>query len=375
MSYRYIGLLLVIVLDAKAYEIKRSGSPTWKSLTDLSGSLPVKHWCRNLYIPYDRYANTKERQQGALRKKRSLHAQRDGTVWIGNFLEHICSLGSNRESIPVVNPINNNDFPLILNSPNICASNGPVQLLLLISSSSSNFVHRKLIRSLWANKNNWYGVTIAYVFLIGLDAESDSWLNQVYNEQVEKHDIILQAFEESSQNKSFKLMLGLQWSIVFCPQAKWLYFLDDSVFVNPFNVIRLLQPISEAMRRRAIIGSVWYEPFGSDARKLWFGYRTKRRTPESPHYPTFVGTTGFIVGSELAYALYRAMQFTPMRSHSDWFFATVMQSLHVVPMHCKHMYAHDRHPREHEEYQQAIQFPVTDPSARFLWLWRILFRR
>lgn len=256
---------------------------------------------------------------------------------------------------PIVKPFNNYEFPFIHNVRDLCEAGQPIDLLILISSEVANFEQREVIRRLWGNGECWLGARVRRVFL--LDAQSEVVLPDpgVMEEQDIYNDIIQQQYPINLQSAtSYKLLLGIQWSLTFCPQAKWLLFVNEDHFVNPFNAVSFLLSISEAMRQRLVVGSVWYEPTAKVAETVLF--RTTAKEPKK-RYPTFVATSAMFVSSVLAPSIYLTMRYTEMTTHPDLLFAKVIFRLFLLPAHFDDIYSHDRRPLTGKQKERAIVFP------------------
>ncbi|KER21442.1 hypothetical protein T265_10233 [Opisthorchis viverrini] len=271
-----------------------------------------------------------------------------------NIFEQMCRISEGRK--PSVNPCTNHDFPLLINAPGLCLPNQPVDLLLLISSNVTNYERRDTIRRFWANAACWLGAKVKHLFLLDTLPPTASTDQSAVEEGDIYSDIVQQKFVVTHENStSYKLLLGFRWTLAYCPQAKWLMFVNDDQFVNPFNTVSFLLSVSEAMRQRVVVGSVWYEPFARNVDS--FLYFNGNRSAPDKRYPTFVATSGMLVSSVLAARIYLTMRFTQLDTHPDLFFAHVLRKLFILPAHFSDIYAHNRIPQDAQTYERAILFP------------------
>ncbi|CAH8435726.1 unnamed protein product [Dicrocoelium dendriticum] len=219
-----------------------------------------------------------------------------------------------------------------------------------------NFEQREVVRRLWGSSECWLGAQVRHAFLLDIQAGAMLPDPGVMEEQEIYNDIIQQQYPVSSENvTSYRLLLGIQWSLAFCPQAKWLLFVNEDHFVNPYNTISFLLSISEAMRQRLVVGSVWYEPTEKVVEKVLFKATTKHEPKE--RYPTFVATSAMFVSPVLAPSIYLTMRYTELATHPDLFFAKVLLRLFLLPAHFDDIYAHDRKPIAEKLKERAIVFP------------------
>ncbi|KAF7259229.1 hypothetical protein EG68_03651 [Paragonimus skrjabini miyazakii] len=326
----------------------------WLYLGNLSGVGSVKH-----AVPEQCYFDELENEN-----RPAAHAGRRPFVQSDylpipmfiNVFQEICRISKGQE--PTVTPCTNHDFPLVHSAQGKCLPGQPIDLLILISSDDANYEQRDAIRRYWANSACWLGAKVRHVFLLGSSSDavvSDPGIaeeQEIYNDIVQQH---IATYDENTM-ASYKLLLGFRWSLAFCAQAKWLLFVTDGQFVNPFNTISFLLSVSEAMRQRLVVGSVWYEPFVNDVKPLWYPTDTQK-AEDNERFPTFVATSAVFVSSVLSPSIYFTMRFTQLANHPDLFMAYALRKLFILPAHFDDIYAHTRQPLNAEAYERAIVFP------------------
>ena len=89
-------------------------------------------------------------------------------------------------------PINPHSFEFLINEPTKCEKNIPF-LVILISTTHKEFDARQAIRETWGDENNFKGIKIATLFLLGKNA--DPVLNQMVEQESQIfHDISVEDF-------------------------------------------------------------------------------------------------------------------------------------------------------------------------------------
>lgn len=276
-----------------------------------------------------------------------------------NIFDQICLVISGQE--PSVTPVSMPEYNLIEVGAQICPKTyRSLDLLILINSPAKNVQQRNQLRTTWANESNWTGVRVRQAFLLdGLPLEVDETAVGLTLELSMYRDIIQIDANGEPVNDTMKLIYAFRWSLAFCPQAKWLFFVRDDCTVIPYNFEHFLLSISEAMRQRLIAGAVWDDPEKSVVNSLLFPERSLTTTATEapqPRYLTFVATSPMLVSAVLSPVLYITMRFTEFIDQPELFFAAVMHKLFIAPAHVDRIYAFNRKPKPGRERQLALAF-------------------
>ena len=88
------------------------------------------------------------------------------------------------------------------------------------------------------------------------------------SEAEEHHDLVVEDFQESYLNLTVKTTYLLKWlNSSHCSRARFIFKVDDDVYVNPTNLWATLQRTSSPLRtasinqtqvKYALMGHVWY---------------------------------------------------------------------------------------------------------------------
>lgn len=143
-----------------------------------------------------------------------------------------------------------------LNKPNdICDTNSysspDLDMIIAIPSEASRRYQRDLIRQTWASISmNNTSPAVRHVFLLGVvplknpsennhtAANMQDLINresQLYN------DIVQQNFNDVRMNLTLKTLMLLDWVNSYCYTAKYILKIDQDVFINVQNVLKLIK--------------------------------------------------------------------------------------------------------------------------------------
>ncbi|XDA72613.1 hypothetical protein R6Z07F_002893 [Ovis aries] len=223
-------------------------------------------------------------------------------------------------------PINPHSFEFLINEPSKCEKNIPF-LVILISTTHKEFDARQAIRETWGDENNFKGIKIATLFLLGKNA--DPVLNQMVEQESQIfHDIIVEDFIDSYHNLTLKTLMGMRWVATFCSKAKYVMKTDSDIFVNMDNLIyKLLKP-STKPRRRYFTGYVINGGPIRDVRSKW--YMPRDLYPDS-NYPPFCSGTGYIFSADVAELIYKTSLHTRLLHLEDVYVGLCLRKLGIHP--------------------------------------------
>ncbi|OON19197.1 N-acetyllactosaminide 3-alpha-galactosyltransferase [Opisthorchis viverrini] len=228
-------------------------------------------------------------------------------------------------------PLNDRDFPFLINQPELCTDTelAELDLILLIRTECKHRVRRNIIRRLWANSSCWGGMRVKHVFLLG-KVEQERHMNLVEHEARQYRDMVQQDFLDTYRNITYKFLLGLQWTLAYCSQSKWLLFVDDDFFVNPRQMGSLLQDLRRTPRRYLILGS---QHTMSDTIRDQSKWGISKSLYPFGSYPNFLSGGSQLIGAQLALDIYISSRFTNYFPLDDVFTGLILNKLMVTPVH------------------------------------------
>ncbi|VEL28420.1 unnamed protein product, partial [Protopolystoma xenopodis] len=267
-----------------------------------------------------------------------------------------------RLGLPVdIEPINRPNFTYIIPCSNICSPPASLagnpndgqsywpDLLILIKSAPGHYDLRRVIRATWGNNSCWAGRVVRHVFLLGrlpqevmLEVRGRFLAAEIRSESIEYGDLVQQDFIDHYHNNTYKMMLGFDWAVEFCPGARWFMFADDDYFVNPVNTMTLLETISHGLRARFIGGWVWRRSTAIRNSRKQQSSKWSVGWDEYPHalYPPYISAGTFLLSPNLAADIQIAFGYTQYLRFDDVFLGIILHKLLISPAHLNDVHSY-----------------------------------
>ncbi|NXP23858.1 B3GN5 glucosaminyltransferase, partial [Scytalopus superciliaris] len=203
-----------------------------------------------------------------------------------------------------------------------------VFLLILVCSSPENRTRRNVIRQTWGNVTATRGYSVLTLFAVGKAASETTQLE--INEEAHKHrDIIAGSFIDSPETQTQKVMLGVEWTVTFCPQARFILKADEDVFVGVPSLAGYLLGLTQL--EDIYLGRVVHQGVPD-------------RDPQSPSfvplyqypeefYPDYCHGSAFVMSQDVARKVYVAAKEVPLSVPPDTFVGLCAKKAGITPMH------------------------------------------
>ncbi|KAL7734233.1 hypothetical protein ACLKA6_011901 [Drosophila palustris] len=117
-----------------------------------------------------------------------------------------------------------------------------IQALILVHTAPRNAEKRALIRQTWGNPHmtNNPNSPLRVVFLLGAVNRTEQQLQHSLSlENVRHGDMVQGNFQDAYRNMTYKHVMALKWFNSNCPNAQLLIKVDDDVYVNTPQLIKL----------------------------------------------------------------------------------------------------------------------------------------
>jgi len=216
-----------------------------------------------------------------------------------------------------------------LAAPEQCADKN-VELLVFVTSAPANLASRRVIRKTWGHKLK-KSANVKVFFALGRPKDS-ALHDQIIEESENLGDILYEDFDDNYLNLTLKTSFMLKWATRHCAQAKFIFKVDDDVYVNTEKLWLALESTHlyfksltikdyEGVDRSisadyALIGSVMETiPIRDPLNKY---YLPPKFYPLNI-FPKFLSGTGYIFTGSLAEALYNCAIRTPFINLEDVF--------------------------------------------------------
>ena len=117
----------------------------------------------------------------------------------------------------------------VIREPSSCSVSSDTSLLVAVFSAPGNTLARATIRRTWGKKMMEYS-GVKLVFMLGQDSVHQKAL---LLEAEDNHDMIIEDFHDTYLNLTLKTTFLLKWVTARCSRVKYVFKVDDDVFVNP----------------------------------------------------------------------------------------------------------------------------------------------
>ncbi|KAJ8023681.1 Acetylgalactosaminyl-O-glycosyl-glycoprotein beta-1,3-N-acetylglucosaminyltransferase [Holothuria leucospilota] len=237
-------------------------------------------------------------------------------------------------------PYFNQVLKYLNNNEDICSapsgSHGGTFIVALISSFVGNFEQRLAIRETWGSKDIFYSRIVRFVFVLGSPTANKNETQSKVDEEFRKYgDIIQGNFDESFQNLTLKVVLGLKWVTEFCSEAAYLYKGDEDMFVAWSRVVRLLLQKSDSngspVMKRFFFGRVQRDSLRINNPKS--KYFVNESTYHGKFYPEYCSGGSYILSTDIIPKLYRMSLITPLIPIDDAYQGILTYQIGVSPIH------------------------------------------
>lgn len=220
------------------------------------------------------------------------------------------------------------------NNQTVCTDD--VFVISLISSKVSNFLQRDAIRRTWGSESIFYGRKVRQLFVISKPRGSrDAKIGEKVIEEAAKYgDIIQGNFEESFQDLTLKVVLGLKWTTEFCQGAAYLYKGDDDMFVSWKNVIRFILETSDragkAKMSRFFLGHL---VMGSPRiTKPSSKYYVNESSFVGKYFPPYCSGGSYLISNDIVPELFKKSLRTPIIPIDDAYQGMLTAQIDVRPI-------------------------------------------
>nr|CAG4651878.1 EOG090X07IA [Triops cancriformis] len=153
--------------------------------------------------------------------------------------------GHIRGETPHTPPINHRyNFSLLIPNSERCIFQGQLQeyRILFVVKSAISHTHRRLaIRNSWGFQDRFSDVPTQRVFLIGNRPWEPELQKQIEGEHRQFGDLVQGDFWDTYFNNTYKTMMGFRWAVQHCPNARFVLFADDDMYISVRNLLLFLR--------------------------------------------------------------------------------------------------------------------------------------
>lgn len=215
-----------------------------------------------------------------------------------------------------------------LNQPTgACDPASPPVLMIIVPSSPSHTEERNAIRSTWGSVSRgkrWPLQSIKgkakLVFLLGI-TENITILQNLQDEVTEYNDIVQSDYLDTYQNLSLKILSGIRWTYLKCPDVKFILKADDDTFVHlPLLIATLEGYYRKVDRNGAIFGNI-----NTDAKVRRRGmWKVSEIDYPFPHFPPYAYGNTYVISANIASRIFSASEYMPYIPIEDAFITGIL---------------------------------------------------
>ncbi|KFQ27037.1 Putative UDP-GlcNAc:betaGal beta-1,3-N-acetylglucosaminyltransferase LOC402377, partial [Merops nubicus] len=207
-------------------------------------------------------------------------------------------------------------------------SHQEIFLLVLVCSSPENRTRRDVIRQTWGNVTDAGGYAVLTLFALGKPASVSTQLE--INEESQKHrDIIEGSFMDSPQTQTQKLLMSVEWTVTFCPQARYILQADEDVFVGIPSLAGYLLSLTQL--EDVYLGRVIHQGV-PDRDPQSPGFVPIHHYPQEL-YPDYCEGSAFVLSQDVARKVYVAAKGVPTSLPPEIFVGICAKKAGVTPLH------------------------------------------
>lgn len=207
-------------------------------------------------------------------------------------------------------------------------SDQEIFLLVLVCSSPENRTRRNMIRQTWGNVTDARGYAVLTLFVLGKPASVAT--QQEISEEAQKHrDIIEGSFIDSPETQTQKMLMSVEWTVTFCPQARYILKTDEDMFVGIASLAGYLLSLTQL--EDVYVGRVIHQG-------------VPNRDPESPgfvpihqyseeFYPDYCHSSAFVMSQDVARKVYVAAKEVPVSVPPEIFVGICAKKAGITPIH------------------------------------------
>ena len=215
---------------------------------------------------------------------------------------------------PVVNP---HPFRYLLNPEKFCFKKH-IFIITYVHSAPEHFAHRDAIRRTWGKQKNYLNETVDVVFILGNVYDGDV-MHAVKIESVHHGDIVVESFDDSYRNLTYKAIAGLKWVSTFCRHAKYVLKTDDDIVINFYVLMRYIKSTVQPNygASRLILCCIWEGvAVLRDNRSKWY---VSREEFSKDLYGPYCSGSAYFMSSDIPEMLLNVSLTTPFFWVDDYY--------------------------------------------------------
>lgn len=212
----------------------------------------------------------------------------------------------------------------------VCKSTGnqvDPRLLILVKSNVFQIGHRMAIRATWGNFTN---SSIQIAFLLGDSPLITSFTKMEYDLY---EDMVQEDFMDEYKNNTLKTIMGFNWAVSDCSQAKFVLFVDDDYYVNIPLLLDLIENITESEDENVFFGFK-YEHAVVRRKKESKWYVSTDEYPNK-HWPPYISGGSMLLSMDVVKEISKTFPHVKQIFIDDVYLGIVAEILNITLTHDK----------------------------------------
>ena len=166
-----------------------------------------------------------------------------------------------------------------------------VDLLILVTTTPSNFERRHALRDTWLTHTKNNTGKVRHVFLLGKVKDGKIQVS-LQKESMTYNDVVQESFIDSYANLTYKTIMGFKWASQQCKTAKFILKTDDDMFVNVPAVLNIARA-NAVLLQTHVVGNCKQRPHPIRNKKSKW-YTSVESFPGKLFYSGYCAGTGYL---------------------------------------------------------------------------------
>lgn len=210
----------------------------------------------------------------------------------------------------------------------LCPNTGiDLDLFIFVMSAPQNKEWRDAIRKTWGSLKRHYKVSSG--FMIG-HTLNETIQNQLIIENKVYDDLIMSKLYDNYYNLTFKTISMLEWAVKKCGKVKFILKIDDDVFLNMENLLKLMEKYHNASQK--IFGQVLDDAVVFRDRKSKYYVHVSEYEPAI--FPQYTAGPAYLITGDIIHELLEKAMDAPFFKFEDvhvtGFLATQLLNIDLV---------------------------------------------
>lgn len=207
-------------------------------------------------------------------------------------------------------------YEYIIPNTDFCSNSSMLLFMILVCTSTENFLERQTIRETWGSvvSLNKSTEAVKVGFLLGRTSNL-TVQKRILEESSAHSDIIQGDFNDSYQNLTLKSVMLLKWTATFCSNVRYVLKTDDDMYINIENLINTFVKLPHASN--SLYGVLFQEvkPI-RDASSKWFVPEVQFK---EEFFPDYLSGTSYAMSRDAVPKLLEASYDVPFLVLEDVF--------------------------------------------------------